>query len=123
MSNTSNNRANYRDSLVVNGKKYYFYNIKKLGIERLPFSLKIILENLVRHLDTPHVKEEDIKELLDCADKYPDNREISFMPSRVLLQDFTGVPAVVDLAAMRDAMVDLGGDPENQSFITCRTRG
>lgn len=104
--------SSLRESLTVNGKTYSFYNIKKLQIEKLPFVLRIVLENLVRHLNTPHVSEDDIKEVLSCADDYPTDKEIYFMPARVLLQDFTGVPAIVDLAAMREAMKNLGADPE-----------
>ena len=78
---------------------------------RLPFSLKILLENLLRHEDGVTVTADDIKALAGWDPKAEPDREIAFRPSRVLLQDFTGVPAVVDLAAMRDAMKRLGGDP------------
>ena len=79
------------------------------GVARLPFSLKILLENLLRREDGAFVRADDIRALAGGGD--PD-KEISFMPARVLLQDFTGVPCVVDLAAMRDGIVQLGGDPE-----------
>ncbi|MEO7112714.1 MAG: aconitase family protein, partial [Polyangiaceae bacterium] len=79
---------------------------------RLPYSLKILLENLLRTEDGTSVTAEDIEALADWKPKAEPNREIAFTPSRVLLQDFTGVPAIVDLAAMRDAMVKLGGDPK-----------
>ena len=79
---------------------------------RLPFSLKILLENLLRHEDGVTVTAEDIQGLVSWDPKAEPDREIAFRPSRVLLQDFTGVPAIVDLAAMRDAMKRLGGDPK-----------
>src|SRR3954469_16096173 len=81
------------------------------GITRLPFSLKILLENLLRNEDGRFVKQADIEALARWDVKSKAAREISFMPARVLLQDFTGVPCVVDLAAMRDGIVRLGGDP------------
>ncbi|HXD75121.1 MAG TPA: aconitate hydratase AcnA [Vicinamibacterales bacterium] len=82
------------------------------GIARLPFSLKILLENLLRNEDGRFVKQADIEALAKWDVKSKAAREISFMPARVLLQDFTGVPCVVDLAAMRDGIVRLGGDPQ-----------
>src|SRR5262249_1893698 len=82
-----------------------------LDVQRLPFSLKILLENLLRHEDGQTVTAEDIKALAQWDPKATPSREIAFRPSRVLLQDFTGVPAIVDLAAMRDAMKRMGGDP------------
>ncbi|HOG28755.1 MAG TPA: aconitate hydratase AcnA [Vicinamibacterales bacterium] len=81
------------------------------GVERLPFSLKILLENLLRHEDGGAVRAGDIQALANWEPGVGIEKEIAFTPSRVLLQDFTGVPAVVDLAAMRDAMAALGGDP------------
>src|SRR5262249_12131814 len=80
--------------------------------ERLPFSLKILLENLLRTEDGLNVKRDDIAALAQWDAKAEPSREIAFTPARVLLQDFTGVPAVVDLAAMRDAMQKMGGDPK-----------
>jgi aconitate hydratase len=82
-----------------------------LDVARLPFSLKVLLENLLRHEDGLTVTPDDIKALAEWDPKAAPSREIAFRPSRVLLQDFTGVPAIVDLAAMRDAMKRLGGDP------------
>ncbi|PYG03975.1 aconitate hydratase [Thioalkalivibrio sp. ALE21] len=79
--------------------------------QTLPFALKVLLENLMRHEDGRTVTRDDIEGLLDWDPAAEPSREIAFRPARVLLQDFTGVPAVVDLAAMRDAMEDLGGDP------------
>src|SRR5258705_4568996 len=82
------------------------------GVTRLPYSMKILLENLVRREDDAFVKADDIKALAEWKAGANVEKEISFMPARVLLQDFTGVPCVVDLAAMRDAMVALGGNPD-----------
>src|SRR3990172_12075975 len=80
-------------------------------VDRLPFTLRILLENLLRLEDGVLVTDEDVRALASCSPGETPEREIAFMPARVLLQDFTGVPAVVDLAAMRDAMRALGGDP------------
>jgi aconitate hydratase len=82
------------------------------GVSRLPYSMKILLENLLRREDDAFVKAQDIEALAQWKATANVQQEISFMPARVLLQDFTGVPCVVDLAAMRDAMVDLGGNPD-----------
>src|ERR1035437_1048892 len=84
----------------------------KTNLSRLPFSLRILLENLLRHEDGHSVTADDITFLANWDPKAEPSREIAFMPARVLMQDFTGVPAVVDLAAMRDAMKTFGGDPE-----------
>lgn len=103
-----------KDTLKVGDKIYTIFNIKKIdhpNVRKLPNSLKVLLENLLRHEDGLNVKKEDIDCLLSNDEKMQ-NREISFFPVRVLMQDFTGVPAVVDLAAMRDAMKVLGGDPQ-----------
>jgi aconitate hydratase len=105
-----------RSTLSVGGKSYDIYRLDaldKAGIAttHLPFSLKILLENLLRTEDGQVVRAEDILALAKWDPKAEPSREISFSPSRVLLQDFTGVPAVVDLAAMRDAMVKLSGNP------------
>src|SRR5512135_1756153 len=83
-----------------------------LDVARLPYSLKILLENLLRNEDDRTVTADDIKVLAHWDPEAIPSREIAFRPSRVLLQDFTGVPAVVDLAAMRDAMQRMGGDPK-----------
>ena len=104
-------------TLDVNGKKYHFHSLKnfaqttKTDLSRLPFSLKILLENLLRHEDGVTVKKKDIEALAHWDAKATPNDEIQFMPARVLLQDFTGVPAVADLAAMRGAVKRLGGNP------------
>ncbi|HXK61376.1 MAG TPA: aconitate hydratase AcnA [Acidobacteriota bacterium] len=104
-------------TLTVNGRNFKYYSIpalqQKLGgqIARLPFSLKVLLENLLRHEDGVTVTSEDIKAFAEWEPNRVPEREIAFSPARVLLQDFTGVPAIVDFAAMRDAMAELGGDP------------
>ena len=85
---------------------------KGVSLHRLPYSLRILLENLLRHEDGKSVTAEDIEFLAKWDPKAEPSREIAYMPARVLMQDFTGVPAIVDLAAMRDAMKALGGDPE-----------
>jgi len=103
-----------RDSLEVNGKRYAYASLAKLGqrfdIKRLPYSLKILLENLLRHEDGVNVTTKEIEAIARWDAKAEPSTEIAFMPARVILQDFTGVPCVVDLAAMRDAVVKLGGD-------------
>ena len=105
-----------RDQLKAAGKSYQFYSLKKLAkrhesVTRLPFSLKILLENLLRHEDGTNITEADIAGLANWHPQGEPNQEIAFTPARVVLQDFTGVPAIVDLAAMRDAMKALGGNP------------
>lgn len=100
--------------LAVNNKNYRYFSLTKLNeqynINKLPFSLKILLENLLRHENGVDVTVDDIKALAQWDPHAKPATEIAFTPSRVVLQDFTGVPAVVDLAAMRDAMKSLGGD-------------
>src|SRR5437016_9599422 len=105
-----------RSTLKAAANNYEIYRLNALdkqGIstKHLPFSLRILLENLLRSEDGRNVKAEDICALASWNGKTKSEKEIAFTPSRVLLQDFTGVPAVVDLAAMRDAMKRLGGDP------------
>jgi aconitate hydratase len=104
-----------RSKLKVGGKEYEIYHLDaldKAGIStrHLPYSLRILLENLLRTEDDRNVKPDDIRALAAWNGKTKSNKEIAFTPSRVLMQDFTGVPVVVDLAAMRDAMTKLGGD-------------
>ncbi len=110
------NSFNSRSLLKVGNKEYEIYRLDALdkqGIstKHLPFSLRILLENLLRTEDGRNVKKEDIRSMAAWNKNSKPDKEIAFTPSRVLLQDFTGVPCVVDLAAMRDAMKDLGGDP------------
>ena len=105
-----------KSTLKVGGKDYEIYRVDaldKAGVstKHLPFSLRILLENLLRTEDGRNVKADDIRALAAWNGKTKSEKEIAFTPSRVLMQDFTGVPAVVDLAAMRDAMTKLGGDP------------
>lgn len=105
-------------TLKVGSKTYAYYSLPTAeknglkGISRLPFSMKVLLENLLRNEDGRSVKKEDIVAFSKWARKKTLEHEIAFRPARVLMQDFTGVPAVVDLAAMRNAMKDLGGDAE-----------
>ena len=105
-----------RSVLRVDKREFEIYRLDALAkqgcaTERLPYSLRILLENLLRREDGKSVKADDVRALTSWTGKTVPSQEIAFMPSRVLLQDFTGVPAVVDLAAMRDAMKALGGDP------------
>ncbi|MFT6919498.1 MAG: aconitate hydratase [Cognaticolwellia sp.] len=99
--------------LSVKDKNYQYFDLSSAGInlKRLPLTAKILLENLLRHSNEQYVQPEDIQTLATWDTKASTETEIAFVPSRVILQDFTGVPAIVDLAAMRDAMLDLGGDP------------
>ena len=103
-----------RDTLEVNGQRHVFASLTKLGqrfdLKRLPYSLKILLENLLRHEDGVDVTVREIEAIAQWNASAEPDTEIAFMPARVVLQDFTGVPCVVDLAAMRDAVVKLGGD-------------
>jgi aconitate hydratase len=100
-------------TLSVGNTTYKLHRIAGLkGGERLPFSLKVLLENLLRFEDDRTVKREDVETLLKWDPAAEPDREIAFRPARVLLQDFTGVPCIVDLAAMRDAITRLGGDPQ-----------
>jgi aconitate hydratase len=116
MENSMGDSFSTASNLNVNGQDYRYYSLVKLGqhydISRLPFSLKILLENLLRNEDGIDVTADDIEALCNWDASADPDTEIAFTPSRVLLQDFTGVPAVVDLAAMRDAMTQLGGKAE-----------
>jgi aconitate hydratase len=106
-----------KSTVEAAGKTYTYYSVKALeaahpDVARLPYSLKVLLENLLRYEDGITVSKQDIEALAGWAKTGGVNREIAYRPARVLMQDFTGVPAVVDLAAMRDAMKELGGDPQ-----------
>jgi aconitate hydratase len=106
-----------RDTFKVSGKSYSYYSLPKAGeklgdVSRLPFSMKVLLENLLRFEDGDTVTTQDIQAIVDWQKDRKSDQEIQYRPARVLMQDFTGVPAVVDLAAMRDAMKTLGGDPQ-----------
>src|SRR6187401_2193555 len=101
-----------RTTLAVGNQSYEIHSLPALqgqDLARLPFSLKILLENLLRFEDGVNVTRDDIEALLNWNAKAAPNHEIAFTPARVIMQDFTGVPAVVDLAAMREAMIKLGG--------------
>jgi aconitate hydratase len=113
----SHNSYKTQSILRHKGKRYRYHSLPALAkrhkaVARLPFSLKILLENLLRHEDGVAVKEEDIAALIRWRPKAEPDKEIFFMPGRVILQDFTGVPAVADLAAMRNALKRLGGNPK-----------
>ena len=112
-----------RQTLTVGDQSYQYYSLQSAAdhfgdISKLPFTLKILLENLLRHEDGVAVTTEDIKGLVDWLSEKKSDKEIAYHPARVLMQDFTGVPAVVDLAAMRDAIQQLGGDPEKINPLT-----
>jgi aconitate hydratase len=107
-----------RKTMKVGGKTYHYFNLRTAekngleGVSRLPYSLKVLLENLLRHEDGRTVTADDIRAMAKWLGRKKSTREIAFRPARVLMQDFTGVPAVVDLAAMRDAMQAMGGEPK-----------
>ncbi|MEU4412564.1 MULTISPECIES: aconitate hydratase [Nocardia] len=108
----SENSFGARARLNVDGDEYEVYRLDRIGgAQRLPYSLKVLLENLLRNEDGHLVTREQIEALTGWDPKSTRNPEIQFSPARVLMQDFTGVPCVVDLVAMRDAMTELGGDP------------
>ena len=114
---STTNSFDSRATLTSGGKQYTYFRLpalaqKGFNLDRLPFSLKILLENLLRREDGVNVSAGDICFLADWKAAAEPSREIAYMPARVLMQDFTGVPAVVDLGAMRDAVKTLGGDPE-----------
>ncbi|MFN7113744.1 MAG: aconitate hydratase AcnA [Alphaproteobacteria bacterium] len=117
MTTTGHDTLKTRKTLTVDGKDYDYFSLseaaKSIGdITKLPYSLKVLLENLLRFEDGQSVKVDDVKAVAEWLKDKKSTREIAYRPARVLMQDFTGVPAVVDLAAMRDAMVTLGGDPK-----------
>lgn len=104
--------------LLVNGVDYYYFSLpaaEKAGLKnlsRLPVTLKILLENLLRHIDGQTVALSDVEAVVDWLERKTSDKEIAYRPARILMQDFTGVPAIVDLAAMRAAIEKLGGNPE-----------
>jgi aconitate hydratase len=117
MTSTGHDTLATRSTFAVGGRSYTYFSLakaaEKLGnVDRLPFSMKVLLENLLRFEDGKTVTVDDVQALVDWQKERASTREIQYRPARVLMQDFTGVPAVVDLAAMRDAMARLGGDPE-----------
>ena len=109
------NSFDTRSTIKVGSTEYEIFDISRLAakypIDKLPYAQKILLENMLRHEDGINTTKDDIEALLNWDAKATPSQEIAFTPARVLMQDFTGVPAVVDLAAMRDAMKALGGDP------------
>ncbi|AMW98975.1 aconitate hydratase AcnA [Rummeliibacillus stabekisii] len=113
----NNNLHNSRSSFEVNGKSYNYYRlaaIEEAGIaqvSRLPYSIKVLLESVLRQYDGYVIKEDHVENLAKWGKDADENAEVPFKPSRVVLQDFTGVPVVVDLASLRDAMKKMGGDP------------
>uniref|UniRef100_A0A4W5KII2 Cytoplasmic aconitate hydratase n=1 Tax=Hucho hucho TaxID=62062 RepID=A0A4W5KII2_9TELE len=111
----SNPFAHIVEALDPNKPDHKFYNLSKLGdprYDRLPFSIRVLLESAVRNCDGFLVKQSDVESILNWKKTQTQSVEVPFRPARVILQDFTGVPAVVDFAAMRDAVKKLGGDPE-----------
>lgn len=114
---TETNNFNAKKQFELNGKKYNFFHLKALEeaglgkVSRLPFSIRILLESLVRQYDGFVIKDEHVEGLAKWGNVK--GKDVPFKPSRVILQDFTGVPAVVDLASLRKAMVDLGGSPDS----------
>jgi aconitate hydratase len=111
----ADNSFDARSELQVGDRTFEIYRLdalqSKFDVARLPFSLKVLLENLLRNEDGVGVRKEDVEALASWDHQADPSKQIAFTPARVVLQDFTGVPCVVDLAAMRDAMADLGGDP------------
>ncbi len=124
MTTTGQDTLKTRRTLSVEGKDYDYFSLKAaeaagLGdLSTLPFSLKVLLENLLRFEDGRSVTVEDVKGVAEWLKERRSDREIAYRPARVLMQDFTGVPAVVDLAAMREAMEQLGGDPKRINPLT-----
>ncbi|MEC9206102.1 MAG: aconitate hydratase AcnA [Pseudomonadota bacterium] len=101
---------NLVDKLVHEDKSFFIHNIKKLKIDHLPYSLRVLLENVVRHSSKTDSYQKILESFIDWNGEIKEQKEINFSPSRVIMQDFTGVPAIVDLASMRDAIKKLGGD-------------
>ena len=116
-----------KDHLTVGSRRYTIYRIDAVehdnpgAVARLPYTVRILLENLLRFEDGRIVTREDITALANWSPETARSREIAYRPARVLLQDFTGVPAVVDLAAMRDAIVEMGGDAAQRSTRCSRS--
>src|SRR5579875_112021 len=112
---SSRNSFGARSDLVVGDRTYEIFRLSALSprfdVDRLPYSFKVLLENLLRHEDELTVRSADVEALAGWDPQAEPSKEIAFAPARILMQDFTGVPAVVDLAAMRDAMTAMGGDP------------
>lgn len=113
---SNNNSFNTKRDIEVNQSTFSMFDITRLpnqdAVQKLPYSMKILLENLLRNEDGHHTHKEDIEAICAWDAKTLSQQQVAFTPARVVLQDFTGVPAIVDLAAMRDAMIKLGGNPE-----------
>ena len=124
MTAIGNNALGTASDLKVGKHSYRYFSLPALAsqgwgeLDKLPFSLKVLLENLLRFQDGSTVSEDDIKALVKWTETRTSDREIAYRPARVLMQDFTGVPGVVDLAAMRDAIAAAGGDPERINPLT-----
>ena len=117
MTATGQDSLNTRSTLDVDGQTFHYYSLEKAAatvgdVDRLPFSMKVLLENMLRFEDGKTVTKDDVQAIADWQKERRIDREIQYRPARVLMQDFTGVPAVVDLAAMRDGIKALGGDPQ-----------
>jgi aconitate hydratase A / 2-methylisocitrate dehydratase len=115
VASSSNDSLNCKRTLTVNGNEYRYYSLEAAAAElgdvtRLPYSLKVLLENMLRFEDGDSVVTADARAIVDWQKEQRSSHEIAYRPARVLMQDFTGVPAVVDLAAMRDAVIAIGGD-------------
>src|SRR5690625_5977132 len=117
MSNQLNSKFRSEKTFELDGKKYNFFDLKAIedadlgDVARLPFSIRVLLESVIRQYDGKVIKDEHVEGLAKWGTNDGENTDVPFKPSRVILQDFTGVPAVVDLASLRKAMVDMGGDP------------
>jgi aconitate hydratase len=123
MTRTGNDTLGTRKTLKVGARQYDYFSLKEAekhfgDLSKLPFSLKVLLENMLRFEDGRSVTTEDAQALKEWLEARASAHEIAFRPARVLMQDFTGVPAVVDLAAMREAMGRLGGDPQRINPLT-----
>lgn len=106
------NSFNSAKQLTVGDKSYKYFSMPELGVSKLPYSLKILLENMLRTEDGANVTKDHVNALVNWDPSAEPDIEIQFSPARVIMQDFTGVPCVVDLATMREAVVALGGDPQ-----------
>ena len=118
MTQSKNDVFNSRSSFEANGKRYHYYRLKALEeagvakVSNLPYSIKVLLESVLRQVDGRVITQKHVEDLAKWAESEVVEGEVPFKPSRVILQDFTGVPAVVDLASLRKAMADIGGDPQ-----------
>src|SRR5699024_10333457 len=113
------NLHNSRKSFELNGKTYNYYSLQALqdagvaDVSKLPYSIKVLLESVLRQYDGYVIKDEHVENLAKWGKDADKDAEVPFKPSRVILQDFTGVPVVVDLASLRSAMAEMGGDPQD----------